>query len=369
MPGTSRAAAAAQRGPSRPPRRAPEYREGEKAGESFFRDLPEVKGDSHPDEGCEGRCGAPGKGGGGEPPRPRVGESERGQVPHTRVYFPLQVEGEKRGRGSCRGCGAAPRPLPACPTAQGRRGGPDRAEGVPQGWRGPPSPAAPVRPLLRGRRAPAGDGDGAAGAPPPLTCGFTPTARPEVTDVPRSVCPGVGARNPVCPPPPRHVPFPPPLGSPSAREAASGLSCSPQAPGGVPCRGIRAGKGGPDGWPSAQGKSLSPGAAAPAGGAPCAAPSRGERSPGRGAAAARWSREEGKAEARLLVRIVIFHQSPAICVSAPDRTPAVLLAGVTETTQRWRRANCICSPAHRSKLRPSHGAGKGAKGPCDMREI
>lgn len=95
----------------------------------------------------------------------------------------------------------------------------------------------------------------------------------------------------------------------------------------------------------------------------------GRRAPGHGAASARRSREEGKTEARLLGRIVIFHQSAAICVSAPDRTPAVLLAGVTETTQRWRRANCICSPAHRSKLRPSHGAGKGAKGPCDMREI
>lgn len=93
------------------------------------------------------------------------------------------------------------------------------------------------------------------------------------------------------------------------------------------------------------------------------------RTLGRRAASARRSREEGKTEARLLGRIVIFHQSAAICVSAPDRTPAVLLAGVTETTQRWRRANCICSPAHRSKLRPSHGAGKGAKGPCDMREI
>lgn len=118
---------------------------------------------------------------------------------------------------------------------------------------------------------------------------------------------------------------------------------------------------GPDGSPRARGDGFVPGRAplprSPVGG-----------SEPRGAGPRR-SREEGKAEARLLVRIVIFHQSPAICVSAPDRTPAVLLAGVTETTQRWRRANCICSPAHRSKLRPSHGAGKGAKGPCDMREI
>lgn len=225
---------------------------------------------------------------------PRVGESNHGRLRSTWVSFPLRV---KRGRGSRRGCGAAPRPLPACPTAQLGRCGAGGGTADPGGHRIPREPST----------------HGSCGA--------------------EGLLPGESS-----PPDSRRSP-------------------------------LDGGGGGPDGSPSAQGKSLSPGA-----GAPRVAPSGrggvgGKRSPGCGAAAGRWSREEGKAEARLVVRIVIFHQSAAICVSAPDRTPAVLLAGVTETTQRWRRANCICSPAHRSKLRPSHGAGKGAKGPCDMREI
>ncbi|XP_053941372.1 uncharacterized protein LOC128854203 [Cuculus canorus] len=196
-------------------------------------------------------------------------------------------------------------------------------------------------------------GDGAQGAPNPAPAISTPGL---------SVCP---ARTPARRPrPSATLPFPAPVWVPPLLEQPL-LSVLPERTGESLAVASGLGRGGGRRLAFATGKSLSPGAERPR----PVRPVGGEPSPGRGAPTARCSREEGKAEARLLVRTVIFHQSPAICVSAPDRTPAVLLAEVTETTQRWRRANCICSPALRSKLRPSHGAGKGAKGPCDMREI
>lgn len=270
-----------------------------------------------------------------------MGEIKRGQLRHTGGSVPLQVE-----RRSCWGCGAAPRLLPACPTARLRlQGSEGPTGGHTPGLEGPPSPAR--------RRFPSGRRELPQPAPA-ASLGQSLTSPALCLSVPRK---GSGAQ------PCGTVSFPPrhglfhPGSTPPVWEGASSRASLPEGPGLSSCRGT-AGNGDHDGSPWAQENPF-----------PLVHPVGGERSPGRGAAAARRSREEGKAEARLLVRIVIFHQSPAICVSAPDRTPAVLLAGVTETTQRWRRANCICSPAHRSKLRPSHGAGKRAKGPCDVREI
>lgn len=45
-------------------------------------------GDSHPAEGCEGRCGAPKQSGGGVS-WARVGEIKRGQFRHTWGFFAL----------------------------------------------------------------------------------------------------------------------------------------------------------------------------------------------------------------------------------------------------------------------------------------
>lgn len=271
----------------------------------------------------------------------RVGEIKRGQLRHTGGFFPLQVERTKlRGRPS------PPPRLPHGPAA-GMEGGPS-GERTP-GLEGPPSP--PRTRFPSGRRelphpAPAASLGESLTSPALSVC--------------LSVCPEEGQWSPalrhrVLPPTPR--PVPPRLDSPNLGRCEQPI-LPPRGPGALLWPWHHCRQWGPRRLAPGTRKPLWPGAAR-----------RGERSPGRGAAAARRSREEGKAEARLLVRIVIFHQSPAICVSAPDRTPAVLLAGVTETTQRWRRANCICSPAHRSKLRPSHGAGKRAKGPCDVREI
>lgn len=234
-----------------------------------------------------------------------------------------------------------PSPSPRLPHGPAGTGGPGRTEGRAPGLEGAPRTRLPW-----GRRE--------------LTQPAPAASLGEVSDIPMSVCPAApGEGQPSPAQPCGTVSFPACFhpGSP-IWEGSSSPAALPKGRGFSSCRGIAAGNGGARRVSPDTRKPLFPGA-----------PRRGERFPGRGAAAARWSREEGKAEARLLVRIVIFHQSPAICVSAPDRTPAVLLAGVTETTQRWRRANCICSPTHRSKLRPSHGAGKRAKGPCDMREI
>lgn len=69
---------------------------------------------------------------------PRVGESNHGRLRSTWVSFPLRV---KRGRGSRRGCGAAPRPLPACPTAQLGRCGAGGGTADPGGHRIPREPS------------------------------------------------------------------------------------------------------------------------------------------------------------------------------------------------------------------------------------
>lgn len=243
----------------------------------------------------------------------------------------------ERGKGAEKllGLWGRPRLLPACPTAQ---------RGL-QGRLGPGN-------------APRGLGDpvpfGTEGAPAPRTCGFAQGVS-AVPSLSVRLLPGRDSRAQPC----GTVSFPHSTACfyPRFGKVRAAGPPSPRARGSPLAVASLPGMGGPTGRPGHKKTPLA------------RRTRRGQRSPGRGAAAARRSREEGRAEARLLVRIVIFHQSPAICVSAPDRTPAVLLAGVTETTQRWRRANCICSPAHRSKLRPSHGAGKRAKGPCDMREI
>lgn len=317
---------------------------------------------------------------------PAAGGGEQTRVVFLRrgVIFFSRWRGRSGAGEAVRGSPPPPPLLPHGPAEVG--GGRAGTRGGPRAWRGPPSPAGARHPsgLSWGdRRAPAGAG--AAGAPLPRTCGFGQDCTAGGDRCPRvclsrsrSVEPSRAAPSPslhdtslsqprFCPRPPaassgryERPLLPGPAGPPS-----------PSARGESLCGGIRVGKGGGGGRRLALSTGKIPFAWSRSARGRCAprSPVGGERSPGRGATAGRWSREEGKAEARLLVRIVIFHQSPAICVSAPDRTPAVLLAGVTETTQRWRRANCICSPAHRSKLRPSHGAGKGAKGPCDMREI
>lgn len=266
------------------------------------------------------------------------------------VLFLSRWSGEEGPRKLLRLRGR-PSPPPRLPHGPAEAAGPGRTGGRTPGLEGQPSPGRTRSPSGR-RELPH--------LAPAASLGAS------LTSPGLSVCPAAPGEGPWSPALGHHLPpscFHPRSTAP-AWESASSRAALPKGPGVSSGRGITAGNGGPDGSPWAQENPfrLEP-LSLPV------HPVGGERSPGRGAAAARWSREEGKAEARLLVRIVIFHQSPAICVSAPDRTPAVLLAGVTETTQRWRRANCICSPAHRSKLRPSHGAGKGAKGPCDMREI
>lgn len=258
------------------------------------------------------------------------------------VLFLPRWSGEKGPRKQL-GLRGRPSPPPRLLHGPAEAAGPDRSGGRAPGLEGPPSPGA----LRDGGSSPSPHLRLLSGSPQLCLSGCSRgrTADPS---------PALWHRLP----PSTHGLFPPRLDSPSSGRCEQPRR-PPQGPGGLLWPWHRCRARGARRLTLGTRKALSPGAPLAAG-----APRRGGALPG-----ARWSREEGKAEARLLVRIVIFHQSAAICVSAPDRTPAVLLAGVTETTQRWRRANCICSPAHRSKLRPSHGAGKGAKGPCDMREI
>lgn len=81
-------ASAGPRCPAAPPRplqRAPEHG----GGQSRFPGISRGKGDSHPAEGCEERCGAPEKESGGGVSWARVGEIKRGQFRHTWGSFPL----------------------------------------------------------------------------------------------------------------------------------------------------------------------------------------------------------------------------------------------------------------------------------------
>ncbi|XP_062363317.1 collagen alpha-1(I) chain-like [Cinclus cinclus] len=165
------------------------------------------------------------------------------------------------GAASVEAAGSAPRPDVESPGGAGLEGvtPPPRRERAP--WSGEEGPTE-----LRGRPSP----------PPRLPHGPAEAAGPG-RDSGAQPCGAVSF-------PPRHGLFPPRLDSPNLGRFEQPFPRARGSP-----LGITAGNGGPDGSPWAQENPF------------CLVhPVGGERSPGRGAAAARWSREEGKAEARLL---------------------------------------------------------------------